>query len=69
MKAGAIAFGLTCLIGLVVGLVVMFATGVADDNPHERGRMLGTGLAPLALIVGAIAYFRQKKKYDDAGGL
>jgi hypothetical protein len=65
LRAALIAFGLTLLIGLVGGLVVLIATGNLDDNPHERGRMLGQGLAPLSIIVGAIAYVVQKKKYDQ----
>ena len=64
MKAGVVAFLLTCLVGAIVGFIVMEINGVAGDDSFARGQALGTALAPIALVVGAIAYFRQKKKYD-----
>jgi drug/metabolite transporter (DMT)-like permease len=61
MRVGLIAFGLTILIGLVIGLVGILVIN-PGGNPEKRGELLGQGLAPLSMIVGAIAYFVQRKR-------
>lgn len=61
MRVGLIAFGLTLLIGLVVGMVAILVINPGGD-PEQRGELLGRGLAPLSMIIGATAYFIQRKR-------
>ena len=62
LKAALVWFAITLVVGMVVSLIVISARGLLHDNPQERGRLVARGLAPIALVSAAIAYFVQRKR-------
>lgn len=67
-RVALLAFGLTLLVGVVIGAVVMETRPAPGRTPFERGEALGNALAMVSLIVACVAYViawgRQRKSNE-----
>ena len=64
LRVGLYAFGLTLVLGLIVGVTLIMVID-SGASPEARGERFGQGLAPLALVVGAVAYYIQWRRTRD----
>jgi hypothetical protein len=62
LQVALFAFGLTLVLGLVVGLVLIMGVVHPGENVEARGEKLGQGLAQLSVCVGVVAYFIQRRR-------
>ena len=67
-RVALIAFGLTILIGVVIGAIVIESRPSGNMSAFERGEALGNALGMLAFVVAAAAYviaWRRQQKSSD----
>ena len=65
LKVSLMAFGLTVVIGMIVGLVLINVIH-PGQNLEARGEKFGQGLAQLSVCVGVVAYIVQWRRTNKA---
>jgi hypothetical protein len=62
LKVSLMAFGLTAVIGMIVGFVLMYFVIHPGENMRARGEKFGQGLGQLSVCVGVVAYIVQWRR-------